>query len=220
MRLTGIKCKKRLPDVWKSLLEFLSLHMSEWDLWRCGVTYIGAALSLWAHWYAWSSEASLNWLIVIFSCTGTDASHSLAGLSAGMIKHFQEWRLTKRTSTDGSLALLCLWYDHFDLSNRWVEKLKLTWEATQSIWKLAALRSAKNKPACVKMQMERDLSAPSSRLGDLFLVFSALLCAPCEPAIWNTSQIQRTAGPEWRFSFFSSSFSVNPSWLHVYVKLN
>lgn len=32
------------------------------------------------------------------------------------------------------------------------------------------------------MQMEPDLST-HSRMGDLFLVFPASLCAPCEPAI-------------------------------------
>lgn len=141
---------------WKPLLEFLSLHTSDWGLWRCRVTYIGAALPLEAHWYAWSSEASLNRLIVIFSCTGTHASPSLAGLSAGMIRHLQEWRLTKRSWTDGGLASLCLWCDHmiYQTAGRAepLEEVKLTWEATQSIWKLAASHSAKKEPVCVRAQ--------------------------------------------------------------------
>lgn len=48
---------------------------------------LSLSLFLWAHWYAWSSEASLNWLIVIFSCSGTDAFHFLSGLSVTVIKH-------------------------------------------------------------------------------------------------------------------------------------
>ena len=87
--------------------------MLQTDLHLCSLCSSGSlslslslALSLFlsAHWYAWSSEASLNRLIVIFSCSGTDAFHFLSGLSVGVIKHLLQWHLTKRSWIDSTMA--------------------------------------------------------------------------------------------------------------------
>lgn len=53
-------------------------------------------LVLSAHWYAWSSEASLNWLVVIFSCSAPDAFHFLWGLTLRFNERSLLWHLTRR----------------------------------------------------------------------------------------------------------------------------
>lgn len=190
--------------------------------------------SLSAHWYAWSSEALLNWLIVIFSCTGTDAFRFL---SAGVIKHLLQWHLTKRSWTDNSLPCFSLpiLFTLFIKSTGRVHLEKLfPINSSRAKWKPGCHCFISSLHSLILAELRQILCSLSANRAnifkclarlkiwvwiwnitflfwviDLFLVFAVSFCAECTSRI-HTLQAHSCC-----------SFLVNPHRYYVFcVKLN